>query len=194
MQGEEPEMTEFPVHHLETSTGARREALEKVAARYGYVPNVIGVMAESPGTAEMYLAMGGALYRGVLSPAELQVAWFAINDFNGCDYCMAAHTVASKVQNIPEEVIATARAGAPYEDPRLEALRRFTLAMLEKRGWVSPEEVETFLAAGFDKAAVFEVILAIAQKTISNYANHIAHTPLDARYRPHEWHRAEAAE
>lgn len=187
-------MTEFPLHSLETSTGAHHDALAKVAERYVYVPNVIGAMAESPPTAEMYLAMGAALYRGVLKPVELQVAWFAINDFHGCDYCMAAHTAGAWAQNIPADVIDTARSGGQYADTRLEALRRFTLAVLENRGRVAPDEVEAFFAAGFEKAAVFEMILAIAQKTISNYANHIAQTPLDERYLPHEWRRTTAAE
>ena len=37
-----------------------------------------------------------------------------------------------------------------------------------------------FLGAGFTKRNVLEVVLVVATKTISNYVNHIAHTPNDA--------------
>jgi hypothetical protein len=44
--------------------------------------------------------------------------------------------------------------------------------------------VNNFLTAGYTKAQVLEVILAITQKTLSNYANHILGTPLDEAFKP----------
>jgi len=41
----------------------------------------------------------------------------------------------------------------------------------------APAAVEAFLSAGFTRENVLEVILVVATKTISNYANHIAGTP-----------------
>ena len=66
------------------------------------------------------------------------------------------------------------------DDPRLEALRRFAEAIVTKRGRVAPDETAAFLAAGFTRAQVLELILAVAVKTISNYVDHVAGVPLDA--------------
>ena len=51
--------------------------------------------------------------------------------------------------------------------------------MVAARGWVTKDEISTFLAFGYTKQQVFEVILGIAMKVIHNYTNHIAETPLD---------------
>ena len=44
---------------------------------------------------------------------------------------------------------------------------------------VEKAEISAFMAAGYTMEQVLEVILAVAHKTISNYANPIADTPLD---------------
>jgi len=47
-----------------------------------------------------------------------------------------------------------------------------------------------FLAAGHDKQQMLEVVLGIGMKTLSNYANHIARTPLDKAFAPAAWSKA----
>lgn len=59
--------------------------------------------------------------------------------------------------------------------------------MVRQRGVVDPADVDAFLAAGFTRAQVLEVILGIATKVLSNYTNHIAATPLDAFMAGSEW-------
>ena len=86
-----------------------------------------------------------------------------------------------------DEVVQALRNGDPIPDERLEALRTFTRRTVDKRGWLSGEDLESFLGAGFNKAQVLEVITGVAQKTLSNYTNHIAHTPLDEAFQPFSW-------
>jgi len=43
-------------------------------------------------------------------------------------------------------------------------------------------KLKPFLAAGYSKEQTFEVVMATALKTISNYINHFADTPLDAAF------------
>ena len=59
--------------------------------------------------------------------------------------------------------------------------------MVEKRGWVSAIDAENFLAAGYTKANILDVILAVSFKTLSNYTNHVAETPLDEAFSATEW-------
>lgn len=67
----------------------------------------------------------------------------------------------------------------PIDDVKLETLRQFTASLVEKRGWVSEEDIETFFETGYTKRNILELIVGVGQKTISNYVNHIAHTPID---------------
>ncbi|SET43419.1 hypothetical protein SAMN04487962_109135 [Marinobacter segnicrescens] len=41
--------------------------------------------------------------------------------------------------------------------------------------------------AGYGQQQVLEVILGVAQKTMSNYVNHIAETPIDEPFKKFEW-------
>jgi len=46
-------------------------------------------------------------------------------------------------------------------------------------------EAEAFKAAGYSDQHVLEIILALAVKTISNYANHVNHTEVDDAFAPY---------
>jgi alkylhydroperoxidase family enzyme len=91
------------------------------------------------------------------------------------------------MQKVPADVVEAIRNDQPIADSRLEALRVFTTLVVENRGWVSKEDIEIFISAGFTQAQVLEVILGISFKTLSNYVNHIADTPLDESFAPQKW-------
>ena len=100
---------------------------------------------------------------------------------------MAAHTAIAGMQKVPPDVIRSLRDGTPLDDPQLEALRAFTRAIVEKRGWVSDDDVKAFIDAGYLKRHLLEVILGVGFKTLSNYANHVAETPVDANFQRFAW-------
>lgn len=180
-------MPKFTIHNAADATGKRAEALVDVTNLYGAVPNVLGALAESPAAVRGYLGLADALRQSTLTPTERHVIWFTINREHGCHYCMAAHTPHAMKEGVANDVIETARSGGSYSDPQLEALRIFTLAMVEKRGWVGPDTVDTFLAAGFTRENIFEIITAIAHKVMTNYTNHIVEPELDERFQPYRW-------
>ena len=180
-------MTEFTLHTKETAGDTGAAAMAQAEQKWGMVPNLIAKMAEAPAVAEAYLALADALGRSSLSPAEAQTVLLSVSRVNECHYCMAAHSAIAEMQQVPAEAIEALRSGSPIPDAKLEALRRFTVSVLEKRGWVSDEEIEPFLAAGFTKGQVLEVILGISMKTLSNYVNHIVQTPVDAAFQAKAW-------
>ena len=61
--------------------------------------------------------------------------------------------------------------------------------MIEKRGHLNDEDVDRFLAAGFSKDHLLEVIAAVAASTITNYTVSITKPPLDAPFQDHAWQR-----
>jgi alkylhydroperoxidase family enzyme len=69
---------------------------------------------------------------------------------------------------VDEDVIKALRSGKTLDDPKLEALRAFIVIINEKRGWATEEEVEAFLAAGYTKETVLEVIVGTSLKVLSN--------------------------
>lgn len=184
-------MTAFTVHDKNSAPEGAVEALAGAEQAFGFVPNLLGVFAESPETLEAYLTLGKLLGQTKLSETERQTMLLAISRFNECEYCVAAHSAIAGMHKVPQGVVDAIRSDRPIDDPKLEALREFTTAVVEKRGWVSDLDVESFLEAGYSKANVLDVILATSFKTLSNYTNHIAQTPLDAAFAATEWSPAE---
>ncbi len=188
-------MTDFTVHTPETAPAAARPTLEAVKNAYGFLPNLFGVFAESPAIAEAYASLSAIFDKTDLTPTERQIILMSNNRLNECTYCMAAHTTISQMQGVKADVIGSLRSGGSIADPKLEALRAFAVRVHETRGFVSEDEIDAFLAAGYTKGNILDVILGASFKTLSNYTNHVADTPLDDAFKANAWEKlvAEAA-
>ena len=179
----------LPAQTLGTAAPRAKTALESAKASLGFVPNMYAVMANSPGLLDSYLH-GYSLLRqeSGFSPVELEVVFLTISRENGCHYCVAAHSfVADAMSKVPLPVTNAIRDGRPIPDSKLSVLSGFTQTMLESRGRPGAADVEAFLAAGFSERHILEIILAIAMKTLSNYSNHLFHTPVDELFAARAW-------
>lgn len=174
--------TRFTVHSIESAPAASKPLLENSKKAWGFIPTLHGTLAEAPVALEAYTAMYNNIgANSTLSPIEQQVAYQAVNVLHGCEYCTAGHTYLSRAVKMPEDVIAALRESHPIKsDARLQALRVFTETVVRERGFAGDTAVDAFIAAGFTKANVLEVVAIIATKTLSNYTNHLAHTPLES--------------
>ncbi len=180
-------MRKFDVHTRDTSSAKSAELLLNAEKVLGFIPNLVGILAESPAALNGYLTLGQIFDESSFSPTERQVVILATSRFNECRYCVAAHSVVADLQEVPADVIEAIRNDQPIADSKLEALRTFTTDVVENRGWVTEDDTAAFLAAGYSKAHMLEVILGISFKTLSNYVNHIADTPLDDAFAPKAW-------
>jgi uncharacterized peroxidase-related enzyme len=172
-------MTNFELYTAETAPEGSRAKLADVQKGWGFVPKLHAILAESPVALKGYDALFSLVAESTLTPAEQQVAYQAINVFHGCEYCTAGHTFLSRNAGVPEDVIQALRNQQPVADARLQALRLFAETVAETRGFAGDAAVDAFIAAGFTRANVLEVVTIIATKTISNYTNHLTHTPLE---------------
>jgi uncharacterized peroxidase-related enzyme len=173
--------TSFQVHTLESAPAGSHAVLEATRKAWGFVPTLHGILAESPQALAAYDTLFGLVAQSTLTPQEQQVAYLAVNVFHGCEYCTAGHTYLARSVKLPEDVIAALRESQPLAgQPRWQALRSFTEAVLRERGQVGDAVVDAFIAAGFTRANVLEMVLLVATKTISNYTNHLTHTPQES--------------
>ena len=177
----------FELHQTATAPEASQPILEATEQALGFVPNLYRVMAESPAALTAYQAIGQAQQFSALTAIEQQVVAITMSVANGCEYCVAAHSTLATGVNIDAATLAALRDDQPPPQERLEALRRFTLSTLAHEGWTPDAALETFLAAGFQRQHIFDVISLIAMKTLANYVNHIADTPLDDAFARQAW-------
>ncbi|MEM7305094.1 MAG: carboxymuconolactone decarboxylase family protein [Planctomycetota bacterium] len=182
-------MTSFPVHTQDSAPDRAKPILEGAQRAMGFVPNLYGTFAGSPALLEAYTALSKAFDSTSFTATERQVVLLTASFENGCDYCMAAHSTIAGMQKVPADVVEALREGAPIGEARLDALANFTRIVVRERGWASEDDIQAFLAAGFEQPQVLEVILGVGMKTLSNYTNHVASTPLDAAFQPQAWSR-----
>ncbi|MGF1561929.1 MAG: carboxymuconolactone decarboxylase family protein [Geminicoccaceae bacterium] len=179
-----------------SSEGPQKAVLDRAKAEVGFVPNMYAGMVNSPGLLETYLT-GYKLFReeSGFTPPEQEVIFLTISRNNGCTYCVSAHSMlAEKASKLDNAVTEAIRTNQPIEDAKLAALSRFTNVMVDTRGLPSQAEMQAFLDAGYSERHILEVVLAISVKTLSNYANHLFHTPLDDVFGAYAWtdHKAAA--
>ncbi|MEU4744212.1 carboxymuconolactone decarboxylase family protein [Actinosynnema sp. NPDC023658] len=183
-------MVQFTVHDETNAPEDARPHLEAGKGRLGFVSSLNGVMAESPELLAGYNALAEQFGKSSLPAKAKHVVWITTSVLNGCEYCVAAHSTLALKMGVDAEVVEALRANKPVGDDSLEAVRRLTELVVTDRGWVEEQEIEAFLAAGHTRRQVLDVILGVGMKTLSNYTNHIAHTPLDPAWQDQEWTRA----
>ncbi len=175
-------MTEFTLHTLDTAPATSKSILQKAEQKIGFIPNLMSVMAESPATLESYLSLSNLFDKTSFTVTERQLVLLSISRYRNCCYCLAAHSSIAKMQNISADLVSAVYYKQPFNNEKLDALRTFTLAVLEQQGWVKQPELNAFYQAGYTKQHVLEVVLAISFKTLSNFINHINDTPIDSEF------------
>ncbi len=177
----------FKIHDAVTAPERARPVLSGIATKYKFIPNLFGVFAEAPAALNSYLALSEQFESTSLSAIERNVVLLATSRANACRYCMAVHSTLAGMQEVPASVVDAIRTDQPIADPKLEALRRLTREIVEKRGFPPAEVLGAFRAAGFGEAQVLEVLVGVTLKTLSNYTNHIAEPPLDSAFAGRSW-------
>lgn len=178
------------IHTIETAPERSKTLLEKSKKAYGYVPNLHGALAESPGLLETYQNIHNELLvNSSFNNDELTVVWQAINVEHECHYCVPAHTAIAKAMKVDDAITEALRNKTKLPSEKLETLRNMTLSMVRNRGNVSKDDIQTFYDAGYNQRHLLEIILGLSQKTISNYTNHIAETALDKGFEKFAWNK-----
>ena len=178
----------FTIHTRDSAPDAAKPWMEATQKKFGMIPNLFGLMAESPALLEGYVSLSALFFQNTdLSDTERQIVLMTASRLNGCEYCMTGHSVEAESQGVAMPVIETMREGTGLDDAKLEALRQFTETVVKSRGWPSKADVGALITAGYTRQTVLEVILGVGLKTLSNYTNHIVETPLDKATAHRAW-------
>ena len=183
-------MTRFQIYDDESAPEGSRHSLRLAKAKFGLIPNMMAIMAESPALVNTYGKLIEIFDQTSFSDTEKQLVMLEASHENACDYSMAIHSAFAQTKNVPSDVIEALRKGLPLSDYKLEALRLLVRTVVKNRGHVKEAEVKAFLDAGFTRAQIFDVLVGVGMKTLSNYTNHIAAIPLDTAFQPQAWKKA----
>ncbi len=182
-------MSTFKLHTLDSAPVGSRPILDAANKGLGFIPNLYAHLAESPATLEAYKQLGALLEKSAFTPVEQQTILLAVSVENRCTYCVAAHSFISRnMVKADAGIISALRSGSVLPDSKLNTLATYVRTVVRERGWVADsQELKDFFAAGYTQQHALEVVLGVAMKTLSNYANHLTDTPLDAAFASEAW-------
>lgn len=179
-------MSKFQIHTIDTAPEAAKEALQAVKNNNGFIPNLIGVLANAPTALETYRTVGAINQRTSLTPTEREVVQITAAVANGCGFCVAGHTAISIKQiKMPDELLQALRKATPIQDNKLDTLARFTLAVINTKGKVGETLLNEFFAVGYTQQNALDVGLGVSLASLCNYANNLADTPINPELQPY---------
>jgi alkylhydroperoxidase family enzyme len=163
--------------------------LANTKASFGMIPNLEKTMAAEPTLLSVYSFAWDKFDESPFSKIEQQVIYQTVNFENECNYCVPWHTVLSKNAKMPQDVIDALREGTQIANEKLEALSEFTRRLVHSRGKITQGQLDAFFQHGYEEKHALAVVLGIAIKTMSNFTNSIAETPLDKEVQAYEWRK-----
>ena len=180
-------MPNYPIHTIASAPEKSKPALEQLQKAFGVLPNLPAVIANSPKLINSLVALFGQVHSPGLSEAENQIVLLTEAVTNSSTYAVAFHTALALQQGISSEETTAIRERRLPTDKRFAALSALAKTLIEKRGHLTEQELDSFIAAGFTKEQVLEVIAIVAASTITNYTGTIANPPLEDSFRQYAW-------
>ena len=186
-------MAWFPEHTIESAPPGSRRFMVATQNHLGYLPAATARWAASPHLLEGFGRLTAIFENSTLDPVAREVVVMTVATRNGCHLCMAMHTNRLTALGAQADVIVALRDASPLADQRLDAIRVFTLRILDTAGDVGDDALRAFLASGYTRQNALEVVLGIGTYTMSTLANRLTAAPLDDQLGAFAWSAAAAS-
>ena len=162
----------------EEAPGPSKDLLAAAGRAFGMVPNATRVMAQSPAVLEGFLALSTALGKaGIGDKLHTQIK-LAASEANGSTYCTSILCAVGSRAGLTAADLIEGRS-ARAADGRTDAALKFAAEVLQTRGKVTDDDLRAVRAAGFDDAAIVEIVASVVLGCYTNFLNNVAETPVD---------------
>ena len=163
----------------ETTTGKSKDLFNAVQSKLGMVPNMMRTMGNSPAVLNGYLSFSGALGESSIGAKLGELLALTVANANSCDYCNAAHSfIGEKLVKIDTTSIQLAKEGKSA-DAKTQAALSFARTLVAKKGRVNTADLDTLKTAGYNEAAIAEIIAHVGLNIFTNYFNNATEVAVD---------------
>jgi alkylhydroperoxidase family enzyme len=180
-------MQKFIVHTIESAPEKSKPTLRGMQQKFGFLPNIMGTMAENPVLLNGFAASFGSFHGGSFDECEKQVLLLTNAVSIKCPWTVAAHSTFAIEDGVSESDVKAIRNGKLPKDPKYAALSEITKILLENRGNATEADIERFTSAGYSKAQIFEVVLGIGISMTTATTTNIAGTPVEDHFKAQIW-------
>ena len=180
-------MPTYQVHTNGICAGEIEAGTRTITAGFWFFPNLAASISNSPKLETALVGVFEQVHSSSLTEREIQIVLLTDAVANTSAYAVALHTELALQQRVNPEEVPAIRGRRTPKDQRYAALSTLAKALIEKRGHLSEQELDAFLAVGFRKEQILEVIAVVAASTITNYAGTIANPPLEDHFQQFAW-------
>lgn len=155
-----------------------KDLYAQVKKKFGKVPNIFLTMANSPAVLKGFLLLNESAGQSSFSPEVINEIALVVGEVNACHYCLSAHTAGAHAAGIKDEVIQAARLGKS-QDPKTQAILQLAKTIVEKRGHLSDQDIQTAKKAGISDKEITEIVFLVSINIFTNYFNNSVNTEVD---------------
>lgn len=174
----------FKLQVQEDELNEVQEVFDYYQSNFGFVPNLIKVLSESPTAVRSYwLTQSELQQHGLLTAEEQNIVQLSTAVENECPYCTAAHSSAGVAFfGSNEKDLLAIRDKTKLGTEKFDALRNFAVKVYQNKGRISDKDLEEFFSYGYERGHAVEVVTNIGVKVMSNLTNQLALTELDEAF------------
>jgi alkylhydroperoxidase family enzyme len=180
-------MQTFVVHTIESAPENAKPTLRGMQEKFGFLPNIMGTMAENPVLLNGFAACFGSFHGGSFDECEKQILLLTNAVMIKCPWTVAAHSTFAIEDGVSDSDVKAIRDGRMPKTPKYAALSEFTRTLIETRGNATTADIERFTSAGYLKDQIFEVVLGIGISMMTATTTNMARTPVEDRFKAQIW-------
>lgn len=151
------------------------DQLKKVS---GKVPNLYATIGYSGNGLSSYMAYVQAQAKGTFHSKDREAIFLIVSELNQCEYCLSSHTVSAMKNHWTEEETLQLRSGT-FPDVKWKAIYNVVKSVIENRGEASNDVLQSFFKAGYNEAALIDLMILINVMTFTNYMYRLTKIPID---------------
>ncbi len=154
-----------------------QKIFDQLQKKVGFVPNLYAYMGKNDTALSDYLTLQNR--KSTLRPKEKEAVNLVTSQINQCAYCLSAHTTIAKNLGFTDEEIMELRMGGASFNNNLDALVKLTASVVKNHGEASQEAIDNFFRLDYTETNLIDVVIAIADKIITNYIHQLTHVEID---------------
>src|SRR5277367_1424066 len=128
------EMSIFEIQTIDRAPEGSKAPLEKLQQTFGMIPNVAGVIANSPVLANIFVPLFEGVHSGTFTEAEIQILLLTNAVTNSCAWAVAFHSYLGLQAGLDPSDVNAIRERRPPREPRYATLSAYARRLIEEKG------------------------------------------------------------
>lgn len=170
--------TKFKVPTRNEVAPEAQATFDNLTKATGQVPNLYATIGYSANALNSYMAYVQAQARGSFHGKEREAVYLMVSQLNGCEYCLASHTVSAIKFGWTEDETLALRSGT-YTNGNWQLIYQIIKSVIDNKGEVASDLLNKFFESGYSEKELMDLMVLINLMTFTNYIYRLTKIPLD---------------